>query len=208
MKKVILMFLVGLSWIPLNFAVAGPSWTYEASGGFYYTNDEDWESRYGENRIIEVSGSVAKRIFSVIDLGISFNYGIDKGTGIGSVSGGTGDPTTHEMLLADAFLILRARFTEGQWIVPYAGGGYTRYHYRQTVEGGKRTQGAEEGEHLRGGLQFLLDNLDKASSREIRKYWGVINSYFVLEARKTIVESDNGVDLGGTSYKAGVLLEF
>ena len=62
------------------------------------------------------------------------------------------------------FILLRGVLDEDQWVVPYAGGGFTRLYYKEKIESQGTVNGSVDGYHVRGGLQFLLD----AWTRELR----------------------------------------
>lgn len=207
-SKCLIGFICSLCFLyNASASTPAPSWTVEASAGVFEPEDENWNTYYGSDRMIEASVSLAKRFFYVLDIGVAVNYGVDKGSGVQLSSNTTAGSATHEQAPVDVFALLRGRFTAGQWIVPYVGGGYTRFNYRQTVDGHVKTRGGVNGQHARAGLQFLLDVLDRDSASEIYGNWGVINSYLYLEARQTMADIEDP-KLDGLSYKIGVMLEY
>ena len=186
-----------------------PGFTYEMIAGIYQPDDENWASYYGSQKMPEAAYSLAYRVFSVIDFGMSIGYGKDKGKGRLPISGLKDGDVTYEIMPVDFYLLLRGRFAAGQWVVPYAGGGYTRFFYRQSIDNQGYSKGSVNGLHVRAGLQFLLDPLDKQAAREIYKNYGVINSYFIVEAKKTKAEAGSpALDIGGTSFRTGIMVEY
>ncbi|MDX1810783.1 MAG: hypothetical protein R3240_02470 [Gammaproteobacteria bacterium] len=186
-----------------------PSYTFEATGGLFFPSDKNWADYYGNDRMLEASMSFSRRLFYVLDLGMSFNYGKDRGTAVLKSSGTKTGNVTYQILPVDLFAVFRARFGENQWVVPYAGIGYTRFNYRQEIEGETDTQGAVNGRIYRAGLQILLDPLERGAAHDMYANYGVINSYLLLEAKHTSATVDStGASLGGRSYRIGFLLEY
>lgn len=187
--------------------VASPKWTLEGGAGLFYPEDDAWSTHYGNDKMLEGGISFARRFLSVIDAGFSVSYSQDIGKASLSSTGEQVGKVTYEKAPVDVYLLFRARFSENQWVVPYIGGGYTHLLYRQTIEGQGRTQGSSGGEHVRAGLQILLDPFERDSSRSMFVNYGVINSYFFLEGKQTTIDINNS-ELGGISYRVGVLLEY
>ncbi|MDH3325084.1 MAG: hypothetical protein OEM38_00030 [Gammaproteobacteria bacterium] len=186
-----------------------PKYTMELQAGVYEPEDKDWESYYGSKNMLEGSFSFAYRIFSVFDVGSSVSFGQDKGTGVLPLSQLSAGVVAYEILPVDFYVVLRARFTERQWVVPYAGGGYTRFFYRQSIDGEGYARGSVDGLHARAGLQILLDPLDQSSAKTIFSNYGIINSYLIFEGKITKAEAGTpAINLGGTSYRAGIMVEY
>ncbi len=179
--------LVASCFLMSGSFAAEPKWSFEFSAGVFEPVDENWSTYYGSQKMPEISVAFARRFFSVIDLGVAMNYGVDKGTGRLPISELKGGSVRYHIVPVDIFLLYRARFSEEQWLVPYFGGGYTRFNYRQEISGQGKVQGGTNGHHLRAGLQILLDPLERKSAQAIYQDYG---------------------ELGGLSYKVGLLLEF
>lgn len=213
MKKIIFLGLV-ISFVSLglhkeSLAAPPPSWTLELSGSLFYPEDDNWSTYYGNDEMLEVNASFARRLFWVFDIGAAVGYSMDRGSAFLPSSGNKEGSATFEKMPVDIFLLFRARFAEGQWLVPYIGGGFTRFYYRQKVEDQSTIQGAINGEHVRAGLQILLDPLERDSAMAMYENYGVINSYLFLEAKQTTVETDgSSVKLGGINYNVGFMLEY
>jgi hypothetical protein len=112
----------------------------------------------------------------------------------------------------------RAVFSENQWLVPYAGGGWTRMFYSEKIEGQDTTKGTADGYHVRAGIQLLLDNFDTTASNNLYVDWGIRHTYLIFEVQKSTVlittqpstndPSGHEVNIGGTSFLGGFLFEF
>jgi len=188
---------------------SAPRYTLELQGGLYQPKDDDWEHHYGSKRMMEMSVSLAYRFFSVLDLGTSASYGRDHGIGVLPLSQLDSGSVIYEILPIDFYAVLRARFSHNQWIVPYAGGGYTRFFYRQSIDGEGYSRGSVNALHARAGLQFLLDPLEPLSARTIYANYGVVNSYLILEGKMTrAFAGQPQIDIGGYSYRAGIMVEY
>ena len=69
--------------------------------------------------------------------------------------------------------------------------------------------GHEDGWHLRGGLQLLLNRIEPGPARRAGRQYGLNNTYLFLEYTKLNVDDDQtGSDLGGDVFTLGVMLEF
>ena len=186
-----------------------PKYTFEIQGGLYQPTDENWESYYGSKNMMEMGVSMAYRIFSVLDIGTSASFGQDKGRGRLPLSQITSGDVSYEILPIDVYAVLRLRFSDRQWIVPFAGGGYTRFFYRQSIDGKGYARGSVDALHARAGLQILLDPLDAFSARNMFLNYGVLNSYLVFEGKMVKAQAgEPPIDLGGISYRMGILLEY
>jgi hypothetical protein len=99
--------------------------------------------------------------------------------------------------------------SEEQWVVPYAGGGFTRVYYKEKIESQDSVNGSVDGYHVRGGLQLLLNGLDANAANRMFQDYGVHNTYLVGEVEYThAVVRSTSVNLGGTAYLFGFLFEF
>ena len=204
-----IIFLLFSSTLHAENISKSPSFSYEMMAGIYQPDDENWTSYYGSKKMSEVALSVAYRFFSVIDLGVSIGYGKDRGKGVLPISGLKDGDVTYEIMPMDFYLLLRGRFAAGQWVVPYVGGGYTRFFYRQSIDDQGYSKGSVNGLHLRAGLQFLLDPFDEQAAREIYKNYGVVNSYIVIEGKMTKAEAGSpALNIGGTSFRLGIMVEY
>jgi len=186
-----------------------PAYTLDIAAGLYFPDDTNWANYYGSNNLPEAGISFAYRVFSVLDIGSSVSFGRDSGSGILPLSQLPSGKVSYDILPLEFYAVLRAQFSQKQWIVPYAGGGYSRFFYRQLIEGKTYARGSVNGMHLKAGLQFLLDPLDVKSAMRIYQNYGVINSYLVFEGKITRAQTHAPVvDLGGRSYRLGIKFEY
>ena len=215
-RKLFVCSLLMLLLIPtiVQSAQLQPRWTLEMNAGMFEPEADNWSSYYGSKRMYAVGGSVAYRLLYVLDLGMSVDYAQDRGTGSLPISGIQSGKVTYRILPVDLYALLRLRFTEGQWLVPYAGGGYTRFAYHISTSGQDATRGSVNGYHARAGLQLLLDPLDKGSAKEMLRSYGAINSYLYFEVKRSraeansAIQGDPAIQLGGYSFKSGLMVEF
>jgi hypothetical protein len=181
-----------------------PHWSLEAKGGTFAPTLPDWATNYGTKSMPELEGSLAYKLIRQVDIGMSLGYAKDKGHAVAS----TGN-VTYEIVPVNLFILLRGVLSEGQWVVPYAGGGFTRLYYKEKIESQGTVNGSVDGYHVRGGLQFLLDSLDANAANRMYQDYGVHHTYLVGEVEYThAVVRSNSVNLGGTAYLFGFLAEF
>jgi len=206
--KLTLLFLCAFIMQPcFSEEDVSPNWTLELYGSIFETEDDDWDIYYGGNRRPEVGGSMAYRFLSVLDIGVSWNYSRDSGSARLLSTGQKSGSSTYHSYPLDIFAVLHLRFSERQWIVPYGGGGYTRFGYKQTTEGQENIRGSIDGYFWRAGIQFLLDPLDPSAAKTMFTNYGAINSYLIFDFKKSTAEV-NDTDLGGIHYRTGILIEF
>ena len=145
-------------------------------------------------------------------MGVEGGYIRDKGLGFAPVHNVSAGSVTYELFPLQAFVLIRGVFSEKQWLIPYIGGGWTRMYYREKIEFQGSVKGFADGSHGRAGLQFLLDGLDQSAANSFYLEHGVMHTYLFFEAQRTraMIDTVTGesVNLGGTSYLAGLLFEF
>ena len=82
-------------------------------------------------------------------------------------------------------------------------------YYQEKVEGQGLTRGSADGYHYRGGLQLLLDGIDRDAANSIYLDYGVYHTYFFAEVEKTVAKVKSvSTDIGGEAYLFGLLFEF
>jgi hypothetical protein len=212
LKKLILILIMGI--LPaIAFAadplLDEPHWSAEIKGGKFSPALENWAQYYGTRTIPEYAASLSYKLRRQVELGVGGGTATAKGKAFAPIHNFASGDVTFQQYPLNLFLMLRGIINEGQWLVPYAGGGFTRMYYREQVEGQATARGIADGYHYRGGLQLLLDNVDRGGSNSMYLDYGVFHTYFFVEMEKTkaIVKAAS-VDLGGTSYNAGLLFEF
>ena len=102
-------------------------------------------------------------------------------------------------------------FFDREWVVtPYIGGGLNAWWYEEDKSRGKDTDGWKYGYHGVFGLRVLLDRFDPKQARLVKENYGLMHTYFTLEAVYNWINNlgDSRLDLGGAFYQAGVLFLF
>ncbi len=123
----------------------------------------------------------------------------------------------------------RFNYSDNQVFVPFIAGGADFYYLRdktafveferKSTESQaviKEKQDAIEdntwrlGYHGSVGVQILLDYFSPVQAKEMKKNWGISNTYLNLEVKFSVVDDfgSEDVDLGGIIYTAGLLFEF
>ncbi len=192
-------------------------WSAEFKGGTFYPAIDNWATYYGSDRTPVLAGSLGYRIIRQIEAGVEAAYLRDTGTGYAPVHGIATGTVKYDAAPLNLFVLFRGEFANNQWIVPYAGGGFTRMYYRQRIENQAAVRGSTNGYHGRAGIQFLLDGLDSSASSNLFHEYGITHTYFIIEAETVRAMADTvtstgaageRVDLGGTTYWAGFLFAF
>ncbi len=216
MKKIALFFLLCLApaiALAADSADDRPHWSFEIKGGKFAPKLGNWALFYGGRDMPEFAMAVAYKIKRQIEVGIEGGFTEARGKAYAPIhSEQAGTPVlagraTYNLYPVNAFVLLRGVFDEGQWLVPYVGGGYTKMFYREKVEGQNTVSGSANGYHARGGLQILLDGLDQNAANGLYMDYGIYHTYLFIEAKYSDAVV-SGINLGGTSYLAGLLFEF
>lgn len=186
-----------------------PHWSLEIKGGTFTPALPNFKQYYGKRSVSEYGGSLAYKVLRQVELGVEANAVQAKGQALAPVHGITTGSVTYEVFPLNVFILLRGVFSENQWVIPYAGGGWTRMFYQETVEDQGTSRGSADGYHGRAGLQFALDGIDADAANSMYLDYGVYHTYLFIEAEQTrAVVKSVSTDLGGTSYMAGLLFEF
>lgn len=186
-----------------------PRWSLEIKGGYFAPAIDHWEDFYGDDRTWHYAGSLAYKLLRQVEAGVEAGYIRDRGQGYAPLNNILSGEVKYELAPLNIFVLLRGVFSESQWVVPYAGGGFTRMFYRESIEGQGTARGAVNGYHGRAGLQFLLDEVDTRAASSFFRDYGVAHTYLFIETEVIKAKLDSpDVDLGGTSYLGGFLFEF
>lgn len=206
----ILLYCIGLSaGFPAvaDEPMSSSHWSFEFKGGRFHPQLPDWKRYYGSDAMNHFAMALGYMPVRALELGVELGYAHDDGQGLLPSSGVLGGEVSYTLVPVHVYLMLRGVFTEGQWIIPYAGGGWTRVYYRQEVATQTEQKGNANGWNARAGLQLLLNPLDPSSAKNIKKAYGVDYTYLTLEAQKFNAAID-GIELGGKSYLLGVRVEY
>ena len=186
-----------------------PRWSLEIKGGNFFPDEDDWKGYYGDDKTGQFSAALAWKPLRQLEFGVDAARIRDRGQGIAPQQEQLSGDVTLELYPMQIFALVRGVFSESQWLVPYLGGGWSRIYYEQDIRGQETRRGSATGSHLRGGLQLLLDNIDRATAAGFYNSFGVQNSYLFIEVQRSSVDvGPEPVELGGTSYQAGLLFEF
>jgi hypothetical protein len=187
-------------------AASRPDWRLEIKGGDFEPELEEWARFYGKDHTDQAGISVAYKFLPQVEVGLEVDYIHDKGVGTLPQSGNLGGEVDSQLYPAHLYVLLRGIFFENQWVVPYVGGGATRVYYRQDIDNQASVRGKVNGDHVRAGLQILLDWFDSGSAAGFEEE-GVENTYLTVEAVSFSAELD-GIELGGESMMFGLAFEF
>jgi hypothetical protein len=186
-----------------------PHWSLEIKGGRFAPALSNWAQYYDKRSMPVFEGSLAYKLIRQVDIGIAGGYTWAKGHAFAPLHRAAVGNVTYRVTPINLFILLRGLVSENQWLVPYAGGGFTRLYYREKTEGQGSINGSVDGYHARGGLQFLLNGLDASAANRMYLDYGIHRTYLFAEAEYThAVVRSVSVNLGGTAYLVGFLFEF
>ena len=191
--------------------IGRPHWSLEVKGGFFYPAVNEFKQYYGDDKMGEYGLAFSYKILRMLELGVEGGYTEAKGQGYAPGHGTAAGSVEYQLFPINVFVLARGIVNEKQWVVPYVGGGYTYMYYREKIAYQGTIKGHADGYHGRAGLQFLLDGLDRSAANSFLMDFGVYHTYLFLEANysRVMVNTPSGSDnLGGTSYRAGLLFEF
>lgn len=172
-------------------------------------NIDGWSDHFEENGVSYGGLELGWKLTRRFELSLSLDYYQAKGNAITPTGRASADEVTFQQVPVYASLLYRFVFYEDQPIVPYIGGGYTHQFYRQQLDGSK-VSGDQNGYHLRGGLQLLLDYVDPGTAVDFFSEWQVFNTYLTIEAIYSRVDDfgKQDIDLGGWGFAGGLLFEY
>ncbi len=221
MKPMMRSLLLWLAWplcalAPLAFAAADeiaarPHWSFEFKGGRFSPAIDDWSTYYGKDSMQHFAASLGYKVLRQIEVGVELGTMHDRGQGNLPLNGSIGGRVYYELYPVNVYVLLRGVFAEGQWLVPYVGGGWTRMYYQQDLANQEGAKGSVDGSHARAGVQLLLDVFAPKESGQLLAQYGIDNTYLFLEQQTIKAEVDASattVDIGGDSVLIGVLFEF
>ena len=189
-----------------------PHWSIEVKGGDFIPDIANWSQNYGKRYTYEYGGALAYKILRPLEVGIEASYIEDIGQGLAPLHNRLSGKVTYTLYPVNAFVLVRGIFSERQWIVPYVGGGWSQIFYEEQVEDQGTARGRARGYNGRVGVQFLLDGLDPSAADKFYLDDGVYHTYFFIEAERTraMIDTLSGdtVNLGGTGWRGGLLIEF
>ncbi len=192
-----------------------PHWSFEAKGGNFAPSLANWKQFYNKRSMPEYGFALSYKLLRQVEIGVEGGFAEARGQAFAPLhsqqagSSVLAGSVTYDLFPVNVFVLLRGLVSENQWLVPYVGGGFTRMYYQEKVEGQGSTRGSADGYHYRGGLQFLLDGIDRDAANSMYLDYGVYHTYFFVEAEKTSAKVKSvSVDIGGEAYLLGLLFEF
>lgn len=189
-----------------------PHWSLEIKGGVEFPEAPNWAKSYGSSYTGEYGGAIAYKVLRQLEVGLAGSYSSASGSGILPRNNIQSGNVTIRRAPLDVFVLGRGLFYEDQLLVPYLSAGYTRLFYREEVQGQGSTEGSVNGFHVRGGLQFLLDRLERGASQSLYEDFGIHHTYFFVEGKYLHATADTtssgSINLGGPSVLGGFLFEF
>lgn len=183
---------------------------FSMSYGQIEPTSDDWKDIYGDKRVSNYRASIGYRFHPTLGVEIGGGYLTKDGKGKTLAGRDTGAETIFQSAPVDLTLLYRLNYFKEQFIVPYVGGGVSYNLYWERVKDGNEIKGGMWGRHATGGINLLLDRLDKKSARDLEEDYGINNTYLTIGATQSVI-NDFGkeeVDLGGWNYSAGLLFEF
>lgn len=192
-------------------------WAAGFLAGYFVPAVEDWETNYDQR------GGLTFNLFAGYSLTPRLSVAAEMAYFSASSQAQVGGQQTIEsqrFTLIPTTIGLEYRFTfdSDQLIVPFVGAGYRRVSYRLKVGNNDDVTGGANGWVGRGGFDVLLNSLDPSSASGLREDYGVVRSYFRLEAQwakaeapedpLTLGATGEDIDLGGTTFLAGLRFEF
>lgn len=187
-------------------------WSLEIKGGLFNPALDNWRAFYGDRAANEYGGSLAYKLFRQLEAGLEGGYVRAAGQGFAPAHNYNAGHVVYELYPLSAFVLFRGVLKEDQWLVPYVGGGWTRMYYSEKIDYQDTVTGFADGYHVRGGVQLLLDGMDPDAATSMLLDYGIYHTYLFVEAERTSAKIDTvssgSVDLGGTSFFAGLLFEF
>ncbi len=194
-----------------------PHWSVEAKYGLFYPDISNWSTYYGSDRTWDIAGAVGYKLLRQVEVGVEAGMMRDTGRASAPTMGVISGNVEYSLWPLNVYVLVRAVFSERQWIVPYAGGGWTRMYYQEKITGQSTIRGSADGYHGRAGIQVRLDGLDPSASNNLFTDFGIRHTYLIVEAERTHVMANvvpttanpgTQTDIGGTTYFSGFLFEF
>lgn len=207
-----LLFLIPITVQAADPVLQKPHWSLEVKGGRITPDISNWKEYYGRDSTGHYAGTLAYKIFRQLEAGIEGGYIRDVGQGYAPGHQMITGNVKYELAPLSVFALFRGVFNEDQWVVPYAGGGWTRVYYKERIEFQPIVRGSANGYHARAGVQLLLDGIDPRAATNLFLEYSVHHTYFFIEAQSISAKITDAagvsVDLGGTSWLGGLLFEF
>lgn len=189
--------------------------SFSIQGGPYVPNIPGYSQIYGgaKKPMFEFSMEWQfLKLFGKLALGGSIGYMRDAGYGLFEQDNTPSEIRfVFQVIPAKATLFYRADFFKNQPVVPFGEFGYDFYYFTEnSATGGHAFNGGKDGYHYGGGIQILLDILDKKSAGAMDTDYGINNTFLTFEYRISKVNDfGKGIwDFSGKTWFAGLMFEF
>ncbi len=149
-----------------------------------------------------------------VDVNAGFGFWQEMGWLIDAGGAATDEHDMMTMLPITLTGTLRLDFLKEQPIVPIGriGADYWLWKENWAIPAGSteasKITGAKYGWHYALGGMLLLDALDRRAASELEASTGIDDTYFVVEWRKTSMNSESGFDLSSSELTFGVKCDF
>jgi len=186
-----------------------PKWSLEFKAGRFEPDIANWDTFYAKDYTHHFAGAFSYKLLDQIEIGLQAGWIRDKGKGFLPNNNIVGGRVKYQLFPLDAFILFRGVYTSHQWVVPYVGGGWSRAYYKANIRNQSSVDGVENGTHYRAGVQFLLNNLYKKGTRNLKNTFGIVNTNFFIEVQELKAEVGSlNLNIGGKSTMIGILLEY
>jgi len=189
----------------------GGRWFAGLKVGRFEPQSEQAKLVYDNDRPLQIQFEMGWIHRRYLDVSVGVGYMEMEGTAI--------LPVTQERSIDEVTFRMVPCFMSMRWVpfrtpggilLPYVGGGVDAWWYREEKPLGKDRDGWHSGYHGLCGIRILLDHFDPRHSEALERDYGIVDTYFTLEATYNRVDNfgGSGLDLGGTLFQAGVQFLF
>lgn len=220
LNGVVVLALVGLILLAApNAALAGQSpirFTTNLHVDFLFIDEQAFEKVYNQDWMFTFGFGFGVKLVKDLELLAGISYGFKDGEGITKGGSATDEAYRFHVVPGSLSLLYRLKFYENQPVVPYLGGGGSAafYHEQRTEEPDINTTGGKYGYHGLGGVQFLLDWMDKRAAAHMDLDFGINNTYLYYQFKYQVLDNfgqtkeDEGLSLTNMTHTAGLMFEF
>ncbi len=186
-------------------------WIGGVKGGFYEFRSKETKLVYGDDTVWPFQADIGLVLNPVIEAGFTVGYMQMEGMGLMPYNfNKSEDPLTFRILPCSFTLRWLPLHNTGWLPNPYIGGGIDIWLYKEDKFISKNIDGSKYGYHGVFGLRILLDPFDTDHAEIIYDDFGIIDTYFILEAVYNSIDNfgKSRLDLGGLLYQAGIMFLF
>lgn len=209
------LFIVFLFLLTEIHAESPQHFSFSIQGGPYVPKIQGYSTIYGGSNKPMFEFAMEwqfLKLFGKLALGTSIGYMRDAGYGLFEQDNVQSEVRfVFQVVPAKATLFYRADLFKNQPVVPFGEFGYDFYYFTEdSATGGHSFSGGKDGYHYGGGLQILLDILDKESAGAMDADYGINNTFLTFEYRISKVNDfGKGVwDFSSKTWFAGLMFEF